>query len=209
MTLLIILVAPAGRASTPTSVGSRWLVGAGMTLVSLSLVLFAQLDAGSTFWNILPGLLAGGLGMALTMTPTTAAAMGAVEVDKAGVGSAVLNSLPAGRRLARHRGHGSDRREPGRRDDARCLCARSSSSTATTSPSTWPRSSRSSGAAVAVLTVRKHRHASSPRRRPDDDPRRVWRQPIAGPPSSMPRSRSSPTAPTAARRLPRSRALPV
>jgi EmrB/QacA subfamily drug resistance transporter len=91
MTMLIILVAPwAGRYSD--RVGSRWLVGGGMTLVSLCLVLFAQLDAGSTFWDILPGLVTGGLGMALVMTPTTAAAMGAVAVDKAGVGSAVLNS---------------------------------------------------------------------------------------------------------------------
>ena len=91
MTLLIILVAPvAGKFSD--RVGSRWFIGVGMTLVSLSLVLFAQLDAGSTFWNILPGLIVGGFGMALTMTPTTAAAMGAVPVDKAGVGSAVLNS---------------------------------------------------------------------------------------------------------------------
>jgi EmrB/QacA subfamily drug resistance transporter len=90
MTLLIILIAPAaGKYSD--RVGSRWLVAAGMTLVSCSLVLFAQLEAGSTFWDILPGLLTGGLGMALTMTPTTAAAMGAVDVDKAGVGSAVLN----------------------------------------------------------------------------------------------------------------------
>ncbi len=91
MTVLIILVAPwAGRYSD--RVGSRWLVSGGMTLVSLSLVLFAQLGIGSDFWDILPGLLAGGFGMALTMTPTTAAAMGAVPVDKAGVGSAVLNS---------------------------------------------------------------------------------------------------------------------
>ena len=90
MTVLIIVVAPwAGRYSD--KVGSRWLVGTGMTLVSLSLVLFAQLDVGSTFWDILPGLLTGGLGMALVMTPATAAAMGAVDVDKAGVGSAVLN----------------------------------------------------------------------------------------------------------------------
>jgi MFS family permease len=90
MTLLIILVAPAaGKYSD--HVGSRWLVGVGMSLVSLSLVLFAQLDVGSTFWDIVPGLITGGLGMALTMTPTTAAAMGAVDVDKAGVGSAVLN----------------------------------------------------------------------------------------------------------------------
>jgi EmrB/QacA subfamily drug resistance transporter len=91
MTVLIILVAPwAGRYSD--RVGSRWLIGVGMTLVSLCLVLFAQLNADSTFWNILPGLIVGGLGMALTMTPATAAAMGAVPVDKAGVGSAVLNS---------------------------------------------------------------------------------------------------------------------
>jgi hypothetical protein len=40
----------------------------------------------------LPALLIGGVGMAMTMTPTTAAAMSAVAVDKAGVGSAVLNS---------------------------------------------------------------------------------------------------------------------
>ena len=35
----------------------------------------------------------GGFGMSLAMTPTTAAAMGSVPVDKAGVGSAVLNSM--------------------------------------------------------------------------------------------------------------------
>jgi EmrB/QacA subfamily drug resistance transporter len=92
MTVLIILVAPqAGRMSD--RIGSRWLVGSGMALLSVSLLLFAQLDQSSDFWNILPALLVGGFGMALTMTPTTAAAMGSVPVDKAGVGSAVLNSM--------------------------------------------------------------------------------------------------------------------
>ncbi len=92
MTVLIILVAPqAGRLSD--KIGSRWLIGTGLCFVTLSLVLFAQLDRGSTFWDALPGLLTGGFGMALTMTPTTAAAMGSVPVDKAGVGSAVLNAF--------------------------------------------------------------------------------------------------------------------
>ncbi len=92
MTLLIILVAPlAGRVSD--KVGSRWLMGAGMTLVGISLLLFSRLDLTSNFWNIFPGLIVGGLGMGLAMTPTTAAAMGSVPVDKAGVGSAVLNSM--------------------------------------------------------------------------------------------------------------------
>ncbi|HSP73765.1 MAG TPA: MFS transporter [Gaiellaceae bacterium] len=92
MTLLVILIAPqAGRLSD--RVGSRWLVGGGLTLVAGSLLWYSQLDAGSNFWDILPGLIMGGCGMASAMTPTTAAAMGSVPVDKAGVGSAVLNSM--------------------------------------------------------------------------------------------------------------------
>ena len=92
MTILIVIVAPiAGKLSD--RVGSRWLMGAGMTLVGISLLLDTRFDASSTIWDILPALLVGGLGMGLAMTPTTAAAMGSVPVDKAGVGSAVLNSM--------------------------------------------------------------------------------------------------------------------
>jgi EmrB/QacA subfamily drug resistance transporter len=91
MTLLVMVVAPlAGRFTD--KIGARWLIGAGLAFVSVSLLFFAQLDEHSSFWNILPGLLFGGFGMAMTMTPTTTAAMGSVAVDKAGIGSAVLNS---------------------------------------------------------------------------------------------------------------------
>ncbi len=92
MTLCIIFFAPvAGRLSD--RLGSRWLMAGGMALVSVSLVLFSLLDASSTFWDLFPALLVGGAGMATAMTPTTAAAMSSVPVDKAGVGSAVLNSM--------------------------------------------------------------------------------------------------------------------
>jgi EmrB/QacA subfamily drug resistance transporter len=92
MTLLIIAVAPvAGRVSD--RVGSRWLMAAGMTLVAVSLLLFAQLQVDSGYWVLLPGMIVGGVGMALTMTPMTAAAMSAVPVDKAGVGSGMLNTF--------------------------------------------------------------------------------------------------------------------
>jgi EmrB/QacA subfamily drug resistance transporter len=92
MTVLIILVAPAaGKLSD--RVGARWLMGAGMTLLTGSLLLFGTLEADSSWWNILPGLLVGGVGMAITMAPTTAAAMGSVPVDKAGIGSGVINSM--------------------------------------------------------------------------------------------------------------------
>ncbi len=92
MTVLIILVAPfAGRASD--RLGSRWLMTAGMTLVGCSLLVFAQLQTDSPYLLLLPGMLLGGVGMATTMTPMTAAALSSVPVDKAGVGSGMLNTF--------------------------------------------------------------------------------------------------------------------
>ena len=92
MTLLIILIAPpAGKLSD--RLGSRWLMAGGLMLVGSSLVLFAQLGTSSDFWDLLPGLLIGGAGMALVMTPMSSAAMGSVPVAKAGVASAVLNTF--------------------------------------------------------------------------------------------------------------------
>lgn len=92
MTLLIIVVAPiAGR--TSDRIGSRWLMGGGMTIVGVSLLLYQRVGVHSDFWTLLPAMLLGGVGMAMTMSPMTSAAMGAVPVDKAGVGSGVLNSF--------------------------------------------------------------------------------------------------------------------
>ena len=91
-TLLIAFLAPiVGKQSD--RIGSRWLTGGGMLLAAVSLLIFSRLDTGSSYWDILPGLLFLGVGMALTMTPTTAAAMSSVPRDQAGVGSAVLNSM--------------------------------------------------------------------------------------------------------------------
>src|SRR4051794_13911449 len=92
MTILIILVAPlAGRVSD--RLGSRWLMSAGMTLVGCSLLVYAQLQPSSSYLSLLPAMLLGGVGMAITMTPMTAAALSSVPVDKAGVGSGMLNTF--------------------------------------------------------------------------------------------------------------------
>ena len=92
MVLLIIFIAPiAGRLSD--RIGSRWLMGGGMTLLGISLLLYERVTVHSSFWTLLPPMLVGGFGMAMTMSPMTSAAMGAVPVDKAGVGSGVLNSF--------------------------------------------------------------------------------------------------------------------
>ncbi|HSK17401.1 MAG TPA: MFS transporter [Gaiellaceae bacterium] len=91
MTILVILVAPAaGKLSD--RIGSRWLITAGMTGLSLSLLSFSRLGLDSSYWEIFPGLFVGGFGIALVMSPMTAAALGSVPVEKSGVGSGVLNT---------------------------------------------------------------------------------------------------------------------
>ena len=92
MTVLIILVAPvAGKLSD--RLGSRWLMGGGMAILGISLLLYQRVGVHSDFWTLLPAMILGGAGMALTMSPMSSAAMGAVPLDKAGVGSGVLNSF--------------------------------------------------------------------------------------------------------------------
>ena len=92
MTVLIILVAPiAGKLSD--RIGSRWLMTGGMTLLGIQLLYYSTLGTTANFWDLLPALLIGGVGMSLTMTPSAAAIIGSVPTDKAGVGSAVMNSM--------------------------------------------------------------------------------------------------------------------
>ena len=91
MTVLIILVAPiAGK--TSDRIGSRGLMTAGLLLIAVHLTYFSRFGPDASFWDLLPALMIGGVGMALTMTPSAAAATRAVPVDKAGVGAAVLNA---------------------------------------------------------------------------------------------------------------------
>jgi EmrB/QacA subfamily drug resistance transporter len=92
MTILIMLVAPiAGR--TTDRVGARWLMTTGMVLLAGQLLYFSTLGVRESYWSLLPAMVVGGFGMGLVMTPTAAAAMASVAVDKSGVGSAVLSSF--------------------------------------------------------------------------------------------------------------------
>ncbi|MGH2998980.1 MAG: MFS transporter [Gaiellaceae bacterium] len=91
-TLLIILIAPqAGRLSD--RFGPRPFVSSGMVILAASLVAYSRVGVHASYWDLLPAMVLGGLGMSIAMAPTTAAAMSSVRPDKAGVGSAVLNSM--------------------------------------------------------------------------------------------------------------------
>ncbi len=92
MTFLIMLIAPiAGR--TSDRIGSRWLMTGGMATIALSLFLYSRLTVNSSYTSLVVPMVLGGIGMAIAMSPTTAAAMTSVPAAKAGVGSAVLNSF--------------------------------------------------------------------------------------------------------------------
>ena len=91
MTLLTITVAPRAGALADR-IGSRILACGGQLLVAVALLLFARLRFDSGYSSLLVPMAVSGAGMAMTMTPVTAAAMSTVLADKVGVASAVLNS---------------------------------------------------------------------------------------------------------------------
>jgi EmrB/QacA subfamily drug resistance transporter len=89
-TLMIVTVAPvAGRLSD--RFGPRWLIAGGLIIVAASLFSFSGLAVDSSYLDLLPGFMLLGIGIAMTMSPMTSAAMNAVPVEKAGIASGVLS----------------------------------------------------------------------------------------------------------------------
>ena len=89
-TVMIVAVAPiAGRLAD--RFGPRWLIVSGLSLSAASLFSFSGIAVDSTYLDLLPGFLLLGIGIALTMSPMTSAAMNAVPVQKAGIASGVLS----------------------------------------------------------------------------------------------------------------------
>ncbi len=89
-TLMIVGIAPvAGRLSD--RYGPRWLIGGGLLIVSASLFSFSRIAVDSSYLDLLPGFMLLGIGIAMTMSPMTSAAMNAVPVQKAGIASGVLS----------------------------------------------------------------------------------------------------------------------
>jgi EmrB/QacA subfamily drug resistance transporter len=89
-TLVIVGVAPiAGRASD--RFGPRWLIAGGLLVASASLFSFSRIAVDSSYPELLPAFMLLGLGISMTMSPMTSAAMNAVPVQKAGLASGILS----------------------------------------------------------------------------------------------------------------------
>ena len=89
-TLMIVALAPiAGRMAD--RYGPRWLIVGGLLMIAASLYSFTGIAVDSSYLDLLPGFMLLGIGIAMTMSPMTSAAMNAVPVEKAGIASGVLS----------------------------------------------------------------------------------------------------------------------
>ena len=89
-TLVIMVVAPvAGRMTD--RIGARVPIVAGLAIVAVSLFMQAQISETSGFGPLLVPFILMGLGIGLTMSPMSTAAMNAVHVTKSGLASGLLS----------------------------------------------------------------------------------------------------------------------
>jgi EmrB/QacA subfamily drug resistance transporter len=75
-------------------IGARIPMTVGPMIVGLGLVLFAQIGPGDHYaTTVLPAAVVFGLGLSVTVAPLTAAVLGAVDNDRAGIASGVNNAV--------------------------------------------------------------------------------------------------------------------
>jgi MFS family permease len=74
-------------------VGVRPLIAAGMAILAVGMILFAQVEVGGSYASdLLPGFLIIAFGMALCFVPISIAALAGVSEAEAGIASGLINT---------------------------------------------------------------------------------------------------------------------
>ena len=129
---VMILVSPRSP-KIVAKIGVRNSVRAGFTLIGLGFIGMSTLDVTTPYWHLAIFLCTMSSGMATLMAPASGMIVASLPLSKAGVGSAVNDVTPGGRRRARHRDHGvgvgigvrlgDGRQDPGSADPRRAAGA--------------------------------------------------------------------------------------
>ncbi|KIQ64535.1 Puromycin resistance protein pur8 [Kitasatospora griseola] len=75
-----------------TRVPARYLMAPGFLVAALGLLILTRIDVGTSYWQILPGLILMGLGMGTAFMPAMSLATYGVQPRDAGVASAMVNT---------------------------------------------------------------------------------------------------------------------
>lgn len=90
--IMLLLSARSGRIAS--RIGPRLQMSAGPIIVALGVALYTRIGAsGSYFTEVLPAVAVFGLGLAVTVAPLTATAMSSAPARRAGLASAVNNTV--------------------------------------------------------------------------------------------------------------------
>lgn len=74
--------------------GPRLFMTVGPIVGGLGFLLLTGVGEGSNYWlDILPGVIVFGLGLSITVAPLTAAILGSISTEQAGIGSAINNAI--------------------------------------------------------------------------------------------------------------------
>lgn len=74
--------------------GPRWFMAAGPFLGGCGfLLMLSSTQPLDYWWQLLPGVVAFGLGLAVTVAPLTAAVLGSIDAASSGIGSAINNAV--------------------------------------------------------------------------------------------------------------------
>jgi EmrB/QacA subfamily drug resistance transporter len=90
--LMLLFSARAG--AWAQRIGPRLPMTIGPIIVGIGAALLARVDVGSSYWTtVFPAAIVLGIGLTITVAPLTAAVLGAIDDDHAGVGSAINNAV--------------------------------------------------------------------------------------------------------------------